>query len=160
MRKFAIALLAVCALAAPVQAVEMIGGAAGGYTITGPNKSATVYTATAGTVLRTFNENAKLFGVARMSGNEDQDTKWGVTALFATRLSSVRWLWGLLSAAAINDAFVNGDGTTDATFAIGAGLSAAMTPNLSLSLYYESMRTSGDAWDGTLWFAPTAHVEF
>jgi hypothetical protein len=142
-----------------VNAVEIIGGAAGGYVVGGPTTNSTVYTATAGTLVKTFNENAKLYTVARMSGNEDQDTKWGATAIFATRLPSAPWVWGLLSASGISDAFVNGDGTTDPAFAVGAGLSAGVTPNLSLSLYIEATRVSGDAWERILWFAPSAHFE-
>lgn len=159
MRKIAIALLLAGLMAGEASSVEIIGGGAAGYVVGGPTTSTTVYTATAGTLLKTFNENAKLYTVARMSGNEDQDTKWGATAVFATRLPSVPWLWALLNASAVDDAFINGDGTADPALAVGAGLSAGVTPNLSLSIYCEATRISGDAWSRVVWFAPTAHFE-
>lgn len=159
MKRIAIALLAVGLMSGEASSVEIIGGGAAGYVVGGPTTNTTVYTATAGTVLKTFNENAKIYTVARMSGNEEQDTQWGATGIFATRLPSVQWLWGLLSVSAIDDAFQNGDGSTEAALSIGAGVSAGVTPNLSLSLYMEATRISGDAWARTLWIAPSAHFE-
>lgn len=158
-KRIVLAVVVTVGMAISAHAVEIIGGGAAGYVIGGPGTNSTVYTATAGTVLKTFNENAKIFTVARMSGNEEQDTQWGATGIFANRLPSVRWLWGLLSVSAIDDAFQNDNGTTTTALSIGAGLSAGMTPNLSLSVYLEATRISGDAWSRTLWFAPSAHFE-
>lgn len=163
MKKVAIALLAVACIVfgggSDGKAVEIIGGGAAGYVVGGPVTNSTVYTGTLGTLLKQFNEDAKLYTVARISGNEDQDTKWGATVIFANRLPSVRWLWALLNVSAIDDAFINGDGTTDPALAIGAGLGAGVTPNLSLNVYVEATKVSGDAWDRTLWFAPMGHFE-
>ena len=160
MKKLLMTVAAFCALSVPAMAVELIGGGAMGYTFGGPATKQTVYTATAGTLTKTFNENAKLFTVARLKGNAEQENKWGAKAILATRITSLRWLWALLDISAMKGGFVNADGSEDFAIGFGGGVSASVNPNLSLVLYFEAMRVSGDDWDRTLWFAPTASVEF
>lgn len=158
MRKTAIALLLVALMPFTAQAVEIIGGGAAGYCLGGPDVKATYFTATAGAMVKTFNEGwTKLYTVGRYNGTE-LNSQWGVKAILANKITTSGVFWWIIDAGALDGGFVNADGTDEITPSFGTGPTVVLSKFQSVSLYGECWRANASEWNKTLWITTQFHV--
>ena len=158
LKRIGLVALVVLAFAGEASSAEIIGGVTGGYTYNGPASGAPWFSATTGARLGTFNEGwTKIYTVARLAGTED-DGLWGAKAILAQKISSNGVFWWVLDAGALDGGCINSDGSDEITPSFGTGPAVALNKYMSVALYGEAWRTSGDTWGMAASLAIQAHL--